>query len=242
MVKAIQFHRVTPKFQYCGTWNYPGQFEGFIRSVKRDFKVVLPGEERDGLVITFDDGDMSVYRHAFPVLKKHGVRAVVFLIVEYIGKNDLWDITLLGKKSVHLGWDEIYEMMDWGIEFGSHTMSHRNLTTLSDDEIGYELSESKRILETRIGKVRYISYPFNRVNAKIVGLARRTGYEYGFGGAGQNDLLIKKEAVYITDTPWSLHVKIREQPSVLYRYDRVKQKVINYFTIATMLIKKQAKG
>ena len=203
---------------------------------------MLPGDGRDGLVITFDDGDMSVYRHAFPILKKHGVKAVVFLIVEYIGKNDLWDITLLGRRSAHLGWDEICEMRDWGIEFGSHTMSHRNLTILSGGEICYELSESKRILESRIGKVRCISYPFNRVNPEVVGCAGRTGYEYGFGGAGQSDLLIKKEAVYITDTLRSLHVKIRENPRILYRYDRIKQRVINYFTLATMLTKKQAKG
>jgi len=242
VVKAIQFHRVTPKVQFCGTWNHPGQFEGFIRSIQRDFRVVLPGDEGDGLVITFDDGDMSVYHHAFPILKRCGVKAVVFLIGEYIGKDDLWDITLLGKRSVHLGWDEICEMKEWGIEFGSHTMNHRNLTTLNMDEISYELSESKRILEDRIGQVRCVSYPFNRVNDQIVSLARQAGYQYGFGGSGQSDLLIKKEAVYITDTPWSLNVKIRERPRLLYRYDRAKQQVINYFTIATMLAKKQSKG
>jgi peptidoglycan/xylan/chitin deacetylase (PgdA/CDA1 family) len=242
VVKAIQFHRVTPKVQYCGTWNHPGQFEGFIRSIQRDFRVVLPGEGHDGLVITFDDGDMSVYRYAFPILKRYGVKAIVFLICGYIGKDDRWDITLLGNRSVHLGWDEIYEMKEWGVEFGSHTMNHRNLTKLRTDEIFYELSESKRLLEARIGRIRCISYPFNRVNSQIVSLARRAGYQYGFGGAGQNDLLIKKEAVYITDTPMTLDVKIREHPRVLYRYDRVKQQVINYFTIATMLTKTWNRG
>jgi peptidoglycan/xylan/chitin deacetylase (PgdA/CDA1 family) len=242
VVKAIQFHRVTPKVQFCGTWNYPEQFEGFVRSIQRDFRVVMPGDEGDGLVITFDDGDMSVYQHAFPILKRYGVKAVVFLIGEYIGKDDLWDITLLGQRSLHLGWSEICEMREWGIEFGSHTMSHRNLTTLNIDEISYELSESKRILEERIGKVRCISYPFNRVNDQIVSLARQSGYQYGFGGSGESDLLIKKEAVYITDTPWSLNVKISECPQLLYRYDRLKQQIINYFTITTMLTKRRNKG
>ena len=242
MVKAIQFHRVAPKVQFCGTWNYPEQFEAFIRSMQRNFRLVLPGRGQDGLVITFDDGDMSVYRHAFPILKKYDVKAIIFLICGYIGKCDTWDISPLGLRSSHVGWDEICEMKEWGIEFGSHTMNHRNLTRLNADDISFELAESKRMLEARIGKVRCISYPFNRVNGQIVRLARKYGYQYGFGGRGQNDLLIRKEAVYITDTPRSLDIKIRERPFLFYRYERVKQQVINYFTIATMLTKKQVKG
>ena len=241
MVKAIQFHRVASKVQFCGTWNYPEQFEVFVRSMQRDFRLVLPGNEQDGLIITFDDGDMSVYRHAFPILKKYNVKAVVFLICGYIGRDDGWDISPLGLRSTYIGWDEICEMKEWGIEFGSHTMSHRNLTRLNVDEISYELSESKRLLEARIGKVRCISYPFNRVNCQIAKLARKFGYMYGFGGKGQNDLLIRKEAVYITDTPRTLNIKIRERPGLLYRYERIKQQAINYFTLATMLTKKQVK-
>ena len=198
----------------------------------------MPGRESSGIIITFDDGDKSIYQHAFPILKKHAVRAVVFLIVGYIGKHDQWDISLAGRRSPHLSWDEIMEMKNWGMIFGSHTMSHRNLTRMREDEIAYELHESKRILENRLGSVECISYPFNRTNSEIVEHARRAGYKYGFGGDGNGDLLIKKEAIYITDNLSSLTTKIDEQPGLLYWYDRVKQKVINYFTMATMLTKR----
>lgn len=238
MVKAIQFHRVTPKFQFCGTWNYPSQFEAFVSFISDNIKVVLPDEDQSGVVITFDDGDKSVYDYAFPILKRYGLRAVVFLIVNYIGKDDFWDLALIGGRSPHLSWDEICEMKKWGISFGSHTMNHRNLTKLADHEIEYELSESKRILESKIGSVKCISYPFNRVNRHVVECAKRAGYKYGFGGMGQSSLLVKKEAVYITDNIRSLSAKIMERPKFLYRYDRVKQQVINYFTITTMLSKR----
>jgi peptidoglycan/xylan/chitin deacetylase (PgdA/CDA1 family) len=102
VVKAIQFHRVTPRFQFCGTWNYPGQFEEFIRVLSHNFNVVLPGQATSGIVITFDDGDISIYNYAFPILKKYGVPAIVFLIVDYISRDDTWDITLTGRRSMHL--------------------------------------------------------------------------------------------------------------------------------------------
>jgi peptidoglycan/xylan/chitin deacetylase (PgdA/CDA1 family) len=189
-------------------------------------------------VITFDDGDKSIYRYAFPILKKYGVRAVVFLIVDYIGKDDYWDMALIGGRSPHLSWDEIHEMREWGIEFGSHTMSHRNLTKLPQAEVEYELRESKRTLEQRLGHVDCLSYPFNRANCDVVRQVQRAGYRYGFGGQGQSELLLKKEAVHITDNVRSLSTKIRENPRLVYWYDRVKQQVINYFTITTMLTKK----
>jgi peptidoglycan/xylan/chitin deacetylase (PgdA/CDA1 family) len=190
------------------------------------------------MVISFDDGDKSVYQYAFPIMRKYGVRAVVFLVVDYVGRDDSWDMTLTGKRNLHLSWDEIAEMQDWGIRFGSHTMSHRNLTKLKTEEVIYELVESKRILDKRIGDTQCISYPFNRANNEVIIQARRAGYKFGFGGSGGSDLLIKKEAVYITDNVRTLATKIYERPRLLYRYDRIKQQVINYFTITTMLTKK----
>lgn len=238
MVKAIQFHKITPEFQLCGTWNRPEQFERFIELACRTSRVVMPGDTEEGLVITFDDGDESVYRHAFPILKKHGVHAIVFLIAGCVGASGHWDIPLMTEPSRHLSWDEIREMKEWGIEFGSHTMNHRNLTRLTRSGIAYELVESKRIIEAAIGPISCVSYPFNRVNADVITEARRAGYAYGFGGSGQGALAMKKEAVYITDNVATFSVKMNERPKILYRYDRIKQRVINYFTITTMLMKR----
>ena len=97
--------------------------------------------------------------------------------------------------------------------------------------------ESKRIIEAAIGRISCISYPFNRVNAEVVAQAQRAGYTVGFGGAGGSLMEIKKEAVYITDNRASFRVKVNERPAFYYRYDRLKQRAINYFTIATMIMK-----
>ena len=199
---------------------------------------MLPGEE-DGIIITFDDGEKSVYDYAFPILKKFGMKAVVFLIVDYIGKSNLWDITLAGERTQHLSWEEIFEMKKHGFQFGSHTMTHRDLTRLSKKELEHELFESKRIIEAKIGECYCVSYPFNRVNRYVVHVASEAGYKFGFGGDGSSNFLLKKEAIYITDDTTSLGVKISKRPKYLYNYLRVQQTVINYFTIATMLNRKR---
>lgn len=239
MVKTLQFHRIASKVQFCGTWNRPKQFERFLNFIRaKEIKTALPGED-DGVIVTFDDGEKSIYNYAFPLLKKFGIKAVVFLIVAYVGKRNVWDITLTGKHVQHLTWDEVLEMKDYGILFGSHTMRHRNLTKLNKEELEYELFESKRIIEDKIGECHCVSYPFNRVNARVIQAASQAGYRFGFGGDGSSNLQLKKEALYITDNDISFGVKIFEKPKYVYNYLRCQQTVINYFTIATMLKRKR---
>jgi peptidoglycan/xylan/chitin deacetylase (PgdA/CDA1 family) len=238
MKKALQFHRITPKFQFCGTWNTPRQFVRFLDElIRMKVDIDLPGKSDKGVVICFDDGEETIYKYAFPILKKYNIQALVFLVVDYIGKDNLWDISITGEHVRHLSWSQIYEMKEWGIEFGSHTMTHQNLTIMTEDKIDYEVGESKRILDQKLGDCQSISYPFNRVNKTVVQAAQKAGYTYGFGWSGLNNLTLKKEGIYITDTRRTLQVKVFEKPAALYWYDRIKQKVINMFTITTMLRK-----
>lgn len=237
MLKALQFHRITSDFQFGGTWNRPEQFRGFVKSLADGpVRAVLPGEADDGIVLTFDDGEENVYRHAFPVLEEFGVKAVVFLVAGYIGLPNRWDPIPAGRRPVHLNWFQILAMRKKGIEFGSHGMTHRNLTRLDDVSLDYELSESRNILQKELGAIRSISYPFNRTSERVINRTRAAGYRFGFGGEGEHDLRLKKEAIYITDTLTSFRIKIREAPAAAYRYFRRQQKAINLFTIASMLL------
>lgn len=236
MLKALQFHRITNQIQICGTWNFYRQFENFVRFIiENGYNVILPQSQGDGVIITFDDAEEGVYNYAFPILKKYRCPALVFLIVEYIGKKNTWDIHLAGRKPNHISWQQILAMKNSGISFGSHTMTHRDLTKLNKRDLEYEIFESKRILEERLGTIDSISYPFNRVNKTVLEAVKKAGYKFGFGGTGDNNLCIKKEAIYITDNITSLRTKISEKPFIFYCYERAKQKIINYFTIATIL-------
>ncbi|MEO0137543.1 MAG: polysaccharide deacetylase family protein [candidate division WOR-3 bacterium] len=241
MLKALQFHSITKNFKFGGTWNYPAQLENFIKTIhKLGYEIVLPDMKKEGVVLVFDDGEENLYHYAFPILKKYRCPAIIFLIVGYIGKKNLWDISLFSRHH-HLNWRQIMEMKENGIAFGSHTMSHPDLTKLSAANLEYELSESKRILEKYLGPIDFISYPFNRVNQRVIKKVREIGYKFGFGGKGEDNLTIKKEGVYITDNARSLKIKITEKPRSFYHYARIQQKVINLFSIATLLNRRKAK-
>ncbi len=80
-------------------------------------------------VLTFDDGFKNFHEQAFPVLKKFGFPAIVFLIAGWCGKENSWPGQL---KTIPcfdlLDWKDIKEMVGQGIEFGSHTINHPNLS------------------------------------------------------------------------------------------------------------------
>ncbi|HID55438.1 TPA: polysaccharide deacetylase family protein [Candidatus Poribacteria bacterium] len=121
----------------------------------------LPGK---AVVITFDDGNLSDYEYALPELLKHGFPAAFFITVQNIGKT--------------LEWKQIREMSDLGMAIQSHTVTHSFLSDLPPDAIGWELRESKRIIEDAMGKtVSHLALPGGRYNGVVKGIAVECGYK-----------------------------------------------------------------
>jgi len=108
------------------------------------------------VAITFDDGYQDFYTNAFPLLKKYGFTADVFLPTAFIGEKRR---EFNSRKC--LTWDEVRELSNAGICFGSHTVYHKKFNELSQKEIEHELKTSKEIIESNISKpVVSFSHPF----------------------------------------------------------------------------------
>jgi peptidoglycan/xylan/chitin deacetylase (PgdA/CDA1 family) len=118
-------------------------------------------------MITFDDGYRDVLGKAAPVLKRLGMPATAYVITGRISNGD----------SSFLTWGMLRALERDRVEIGSHTITHRDLTSLSDAEATRELVGSRLALQRHLGHpVRWLSYPAGRTDDRIVGIARRAGY------------------------------------------------------------------
>jgi peptidoglycan/xylan/chitin deacetylase (PgdA/CDA1 family) len=126
------------------------------------------------VALTFDDGYQSVFRTAFPVLRRRGFTATVFLTTGAIGTSaDPARPPHPGRRSM-LSWPEIQEMRAAGFSFGAHTHTHPNLTRLPPGQSEREMVDSRRIIEDQLGEpVRLFAYPFGQYNRTVRDLARR---------------------------------------------------------------------
>src|SRR4030042_2275037 len=129
---------------------------------------------RKSVVITIDDNWHSIYEIAFPILKKYGYPATLFVYT---------DLIFPGGKT--LSWDLLAEMSRGGIAIQCHTKSHRNLAKRTGQEsfreyfeaVKKELTESAEIIRKRLNKdVKYLAYPYGETNPLIIALLMKLGY------------------------------------------------------------------
>src|SRR3989442_581851 len=164
-------------------------------------------------LLTFDDGYASLAEHVYPILADVGFTATTFLITDYVGRLNTWDVRYTWHRLAHLDWDTIGRWQARGFDFASHTASHQRLTWLSDDQAAAELERSREILRRRLGleAAWAVAYPFGARDERIERLANAAGYELGYGGVHGNGsrLALARLPVYLWDVG-SLPMGLRE--------------------------------
>ena len=155
----------------------PEIFERQMKYLKdRNYNVISLDELVDGLrkgrdlprntvVITFDDGWEVLYDNAFPVLKKCKFPVTIFVITQWTdGKT-------------FLNWNQIREMAQYGIDFGSHMQKHSYIPDLKREQIVAEVAGSKDDLERELGKpARHFCYPSGGFTEEAKEIVREAGY------------------------------------------------------------------
>jgi peptidoglycan/xylan/chitin deacetylase (PgdA/CDA1 family) len=127
--------------------------------------------------VTFDDGFCSVAQLAQPVLARHGVKAIQFLIAGKPGGQNDWDVAKGDVSESLMSEAEIRAWLAAGHAVGSHSLTHPNLKKLSTAAAREELNRSKQTLEQKFGiSVRHFCYPFGGFNVETPVLAKEAGY------------------------------------------------------------------
>ena len=156
------------------------------------------------LAITFDDAYRGLRDHAFPVLESLGFSATCFVISEYAGRLNEWDVAYGGRRFAHLAWRDMRKWEGRGIAFASHTATHPRLTWIGERDVRREMSRSRAAMSAALGNApRAISYPFGAFGARELTIARGEGYDTGFALAGRwggDAMAVTRLPVY----PWAL--------------------------------------
>jgi len=181
----------------------PPEFEKQMQTLKddgievigmQDFLAWRRGEKdipARSAVITIDDGYVSGYSVAWPILKKFDYPFTMFIYLDYVASG--------GKA---MSWAQLEEMRDAGIDIQSHTMSHQSLRgsgpglsraavaeikKMGEDAWRHkEIAGSKEELEQKLAiRVNALAYPYGMYNSKVTDAVKAAGYEAAFTVYGQ---------------------------------------------------------
>ena len=118
------------------------------------------------VVLTFDDGFADFYTHAAPVLKQAHMPAVVFLPTAFCGGTNRWP----GQpgwveEQPLMSWGQVSELAEAGFSFGSHTVTHPDLSIVREPALEHEIAGSKSEIEQQTGReVKFFCYPYGHFN------------------------------------------------------------------------------
>jgi len=187
--------------------------------------------EAADLAITFDDGLVDLFDNAIPYLEEHDFGATIFVVSEFVGKQSLWDY----QKRLHLDWSQLRQLADRGYEIASHSATHRDLRGLSEKILDHEITDSKKMLEDKLGvEIKHIAYPFGRFDKRVIEAVQRAGYAEGFAlTEGAGPFARARICLYRYDSPFSLGLKLNG-----FWLESCKDYINNYLAGGTIVLNK----
>ena len=126
------------------------QNAGYISLSVENLAAKKYDKHKDYFIVTFDDGYLSNYTIAFPILQKHKIYASIFICTESTWRDN------------HFSWEQAQIMEDSGfISVNSHSPEHKNLTEAGLDSFVSQIERSFQDLETKLTgkKLRLFAYP-----------------------------------------------------------------------------------
>ena len=191
---VLLYHRVGPARPGTapGLTVSPESFERHVRGLAgRGYKGICPSDwvrwRREGkglpdkpVLLTFDDGYADVAEYALPVLRRYGFGAVVYVVTGQLGGTNAWDQSRGYQTLSLMTADQIRYWATQGAEFGAHSRTHADLTSLSPHELAEEVVGSASDLESLLGsRVVSFAYPYGFHNPAVDECVRKT-YDLAF--------------------------------------------------------------
>lgn len=234
-IPVLNYHQINDTEKNALTVNTE-QFEAQMKYLSENgYTAITPADMLDAwengtqlpekpVIITFDDGYLDNYNHAFPVLEKYQLKATIFLISDYVNTYPNY-----------LTWSAVQDMQQSGlIDFESHTLSHEELTKAPDlDEAKHQLTGSKQAIEWNLGKqVNFIAYPCGEYNDDIEQATKDAGYRaaftvnYGLAEPGEDPFILDRVPIFGSNSHTLARFKLRLTLAPLFApLNKVKMKL-----------------
>jgi len=252
--RVLCYHKLSRSFLLEGTWTTPARFAAALdRLCARGYRFIdesaylaalddpRPGRSKE-IFLTFDDGYADTIEMAHEILAVRRIPLHVFLVSDYAGRDNSWELSLGRPAARHLSWERVRELSGAGVSFGSHTASHADPTRLSAGALADDLRRSRRDIEAATGRpVRTLSYPFGRYQARVKTVARDAGFEAAFSlypganNACSDRFALRRDAVYVIDPVRTIERKLER--NALYGLEEMKCRAINAVAVLTPLLK-----
>jgi peptidoglycan/xylan/chitin deacetylase (PgdA/CDA1 family) len=186
-VPVLMYHKIADPpagARLRGLYVPPKRFARQLAELREaGFVSCPPADGRDGhaphrrVVLTFDDGFHNVWQHAIEPLAAHGFSAIQFLVANFIGRLNQWEMR---EGELREPLMDVAQVRDWlraGHRIGSHSLSHPYLTRLSIRDAREEIITSKKKLEDTFGvAVEDFCYPYGNWNEIVRDLVVEAGY------------------------------------------------------------------
>ncbi len=238
MMPVLAYHKVDDKFELGVANVKPRQFVRQVSALIHHGIEIADSPDQVAIdqrkiYLTFDDGYDCFYRNVVPYLTSIGTKAIVFVISDFIGKKNSWDIRLSYAPFIHMNENQLREISGLGFEIGSHSCSHRDLSRLDRKSSWNELVNSKKKIEDVIGKgIESLSFPYGRHNHDVVEQSRDAGYKILFGlGSVVSEGVFGRIPVYRIDGPAAMRRK-----ATMNRLEILKSDFIHSFANISALI------
>lgn len=141
----------------------------------------------------FDGIYKNVYENQDVLIGKSGI---FFVMGNYMGKDNLFDLPNVPKLENYCNWDEVIELCTkYDFKLGWHTWSHQDLTTLTLEQIMVEITPPFHM--------EYFAYPYGNYNDLVVDCVKKAGYKaawsvtQGSTNSNEQDYIFKQYRPYL---------------------------------------------
>lgn len=161
---ALTYHAIDPHSASSPYTLTSERFEEHLKVVTEYCQSVDGPNNR--LQVTFDDGHASNYGFGLPLLERHSVPGIFFVIASF-----------MNSRADFMTWAQLREMAAQGHEIQSHSWSHPLLTHCSDEALKEELERSRQMIEQQVGMpVDALAVPGGRWDLRVLRAAAQAGY------------------------------------------------------------------